>query len=127
MAPGNAGTAQIAHNLDIGSNDIEPLAKIARGKGIDLAVIGPEAPLADGIVDRFQSIGIPAFGPTKAATQIESSKVFAKEFMKKVGVPLTPRLAASRASATTSGSYRLLSRHSSSACAFNPISSAYFW
>jgi phosphoribosylamine--glycine ligase len=56
-------------------------------KGIELVVVGPEAPLADGIVDRFQTIGIPIFGPTKGATQIESSKAFAKGLMQKFGIP----------------------------------------
>ena len=87
VASGNAGTAQIACNLDISPTDIESLAKAAREKKIDLTVVGPEAPLADGIVDRFQRIGIPIFGPTKAATQIESSKVFAKELMQKYNIP----------------------------------------
>ena len=87
VAPGNAGTAQIAHNLDIGYGSIEELAKIAREKGIELVVVGPEAPLAEGIVDRFQSIGMPIFGPTKGATQIESSKAFAKGLMQKYGIP----------------------------------------
>ena len=86
-APGNAGTAQIAHNLNISSTDIESLVKIAREKRIELAVIGPEAPLADGIVDYFQGIDIPIFGSTKKATEIESSKVFAKELMQKYGIP----------------------------------------
>jgi len=87
VAPGNAGTAQIAHNLNISPGNIEELAKIAQEKGIELVVVGPEAPLADGIVDHFQGIGIPIFGPTKAATQIESSKVFAKELMQKYKIP----------------------------------------
>ena len=87
VAPGNAGTAKLAHNLEISPTNIEGLVKIAREKGIELVIIGPEAPLADGIVDRFQSIGIPIFGPTKGATQIESSKVFAKELMQKYGIP----------------------------------------
>ena len=87
MAPGNAGTAQIAHNLDISPGNMEGLAKIVQGKGIELVVVGPEALLAEGIVDRFQGIGIPIFGPTKGATQIESSKVFAKGLMQKYGIP----------------------------------------
>ncbi|MBI3931564.1 MAG: phosphoribosylamine--glycine ligase [Chloroflexi bacterium] len=86
-APGNAGTAQIARNLDTDPSNIEGLAKVARGKGIELVVIGPEALLAEGIVDRFQSIGIPTFGPTKGATQIESSKAFARGLMQKYGIP----------------------------------------
>ncbi len=87
VAPGNAGTTKIAHNLDINPTDIESLAKVAQEKRVELVVVGPEAPLADGIVDRFQGIGIPIFGPTKAATQIESSKVFAKELMQKHKIP----------------------------------------
>ena len=87
VAPGNAGTAKIANNLDISPTDIESLVKIAQEKRIELVVVGPEAPLADGIVDRFQGIGIPIFGTTKAATQIESSKVFAKELMRKYKIP----------------------------------------
>ncbi len=87
VAPGNASTAQIAHNLTLSPSDIEGLAKIAQEKSIDLAVIGPEVPLANGIVDHFQSIGIPTFGPTQKATEIESSKVFAKELMQKYNIP----------------------------------------
>ena len=86
-APGNAGTAQVARNLNIKPTDIKSLAKIAQEKGIDLVVVGPEAPLASGIVDYFQGIGIPIFGPTKLATEIESSKVFARELMQKYGIP----------------------------------------
>jgi len=87
VAPGNAGTAQLAHNLDIDPNDIKSLAEVAQEKSIELVVVGPESPLADGIVDHFQSIGIPIFGPTKSATEIESSKVFAKELMQKYNIP----------------------------------------
>jgi len=87
VAPGNAGTASIAQNLNIAPSDIEELGKVARDKHVDLAVIGPESPLTQGIVDHFDSLGIPAFGPTKAATQIESSKVFARNLMQKYGIP----------------------------------------
>jgi len=87
VAPGNAGTASIAHNLNIRSNDIEALAKAAQDIGIELTVVGPEAPLAAGIVDRFEHLGIPIFGPTKAATRIESSKVFAKKLTQKYAIP----------------------------------------
>ena len=86
-APGNAGTAQVARNLNIKPTDTKSLAKIAQEKGIDLVVVGPEAPLASGIVDYFQGIGIPIFGPTKLATEIEASKVFARELMQKYGIP----------------------------------------
>jgi len=87
VAPGNAGIAKLAHNLDISPTNIEGLVKVAQEKSIELVVIGPEAPLADGIVDRFQDVGIPIFGSTKKATQIESSKVFAKELMQRYGIP----------------------------------------
>jgi len=87
VAPGNAGTAQIASNLDISPTNLDALTKAAQEKRIDLVVIGPEAPLAGGIVDKLQSLGIPAFGPTKEAALIESSKVFAKKLMQKYGIP----------------------------------------
>jgi phosphoribosylamine--glycine ligase len=87
VAPGNAGTARIAHNLDINPNNVVSLSKVAQEKRIELAIIGPESPLANGIVDHFQGIGVPIFGPTKKATEIESSKVFAKELMQKYGIP----------------------------------------
>ena len=86
-APGNAGTAAIAENLNSHPTNIEGLAKAAKEKGVDLIVVGPEAPLASGIVDYFSGLGIPIFGPTRAATQIESSKVFARGLMKKYGIP----------------------------------------
>ncbi len=87
IAPGNAGTAQIAQNLDISATDIDSLLIAAAGNNIDLTVVGPEAPLAAGIVDKFQAKGMPIFGPLRAAAQIESSKVFAKSLMLKYGIP----------------------------------------
>jgi phosphoribosylamine--glycine ligase len=89
-APGNAGTAQVAHNLNISPTDIESLVKVAQENKIDLTVVGPEAPLAEGIADQFLARGMQIFGPTKAATQIESSKVFAKELMQKYNIPCAP-------------------------------------
>jgi len=86
-APGNAGTASIAHNLDIKPDDIEALAKTASEKKIDLTVVGPEAPLAEGIADQFLIRGLQIFGPTRQATELESSKVFAKELMQKYKIP----------------------------------------
>jgi phosphoribosylamine--glycine ligase len=86
-APGNAGTAKIARNLDIKPNDIEALAKTAADEKIDLTVVGPEAPLADGIADQFLIRGLQIFGPTRQATEIESSKVFAKKLMQKYKIP----------------------------------------
>ena len=87
VAPGNAGTAQIAVNLDISPTNLDALAGAAKENKIDLVVVGPEAPLAAGIVDKLQSLGIPAFGPTKEGALIESSKVFAKRLMHKYGIP----------------------------------------
>jgi len=86
-APGNAGTAAIAENLNLRPTDIEGLGKAAKEKGVDLVVVGPEAPLASGIVDYFDNLGIPIFGPTRAAAQVESSKVFARNLMEKCGIP----------------------------------------
>ena len=86
-APGNAGTARISENLEIAANDIKSLSKAAQQKNIDLVVVGPEVPLAEGIVDHFESIGIPIFGASKLAAEIESSKVFSKGLMQKYNIP----------------------------------------
>ena len=86
-APGNAGTAKIASNVPISETDIDGLLTFATQHVIDFTVVGPEAPLADGIVDRFQEAGLSIFGPTKAAARIESSKSFAKDLMLRAGVP----------------------------------------
>jgi len=86
VAPGNAGTAAIAENLSLQPSDVEALGEVAKDEGIDLVVVGPEAPLASGIVDHFDSLGVPIFGSTKAATQLESSKVYARDLMQKYGI-----------------------------------------
>ena len=86
-APGNAGTGARAHNLDISPTDIEGLAAAAQNHDIDLTMVGPEAPLAEGIVDHFSRLGLIAFGPTREAARLESSKIFAKELMTKYGIP----------------------------------------
>ena len=86
-APGNAGIAQLAECVAIADTDVEQLLSFAREQQIDLCVVGPEAALAAGVVDAFRAAGIPVFGHTKAATQIESSKEFAKELMVKYNVP----------------------------------------
>jgi phosphoribosylamine---glycine ligase len=86
-APGNAGIGQTAINLDIKATDFPGLTKAVQEKRIDLIVVGPEDPLAMGIVDHFQKLGIPAFGPTQAAAQLEASKVFSKDLMQKYGIP----------------------------------------
>ena len=90
VAPGNAGTAEIATNVAIPAANVEALVKFARSEGVDLTVVGPEAPLAAGIVDRFRSARQPVFGPTKAAARVETSKVFAKELMLAYGIPTAP-------------------------------------
>ncbi len=86
-APGNAGTAQLATNVPIGSEDIEGLLKFACAEKIGLTVVGPEAPLCAGIVDAFQSSGLRVFGPGKAAARIEGDKAHAKRLMRLAGVP----------------------------------------
>ena len=89
VAPGNAGIAleNKVENLDIKAEDIEGLVNFARSESIDLTIIGPEAPLVAGIVDRFQAEGLKCFGPSKAAAQLEGSKAFAKEFLEKYEIP----------------------------------------
>ncbi len=86
-APGNAGTAEDVTNVDIDSTDIERLVKFAKNEQIGLTIVGPEAPLVAGIVDRFQRAGLRVFGPSRQAAQLEGSKVFAKEIMRLANVP----------------------------------------
>lgn len=86
-APGNAGTALDGENVAIPVSDIGRLRTFAKENEIDLTVVGPEAPLVDGIVDEFQSAGLRVFGPNKAAARLEGSKAFAKDIMRKAGVP----------------------------------------
>ena len=86
-APGNAGIAQLAECVTISDTDVEQLLAFARAHQIDLCVVGPEASLAAGVADAFRAAGIPVFGHSKAATQIESSKEFAKQLMAKYHVP----------------------------------------
>jgi phosphoribosylamine--glycine ligase len=87
VAPGNGGTARDRRmqNVSIAGNDA--LADFVAAEGIALTVVGPEAPLAGGVVDAFRARGLPIFGPTRAAAQLESSKDFAKAFMKRHGIP----------------------------------------
>jgi len=86
-APGNAGIAVNASILNIKPTDIAALAAAAQEHKIDLTVVGPEVPLAYGIVDLFESRGLRVFGPSRAAARIEASKVFSKELMQKYGIP----------------------------------------
>jgi phosphoribosylamine--glycine ligase len=86
-APGNAGLAEQARCMPIAATDLDALVALADAERPVLTIIGPEAPLALGIVDRFRERRLPIFGPSKAAAQIESSKVFAKQLMMDAGVP----------------------------------------
>ena len=86
-APGNAGIAEDAECVAIGVEDVDALVSFARDNAIDMTVVGPEAALAVGLVDAMEAAGLNAFGPTKAAARIESSKEFAKQIMTKYNVP----------------------------------------
>ncbi len=86
-APGNAGTEELGSNVALSPNDLAGLVRFARENGIGLTVVGPDDPLAAGLVDEFQKAGLRIFGPTQSAARLESSKVFAKEIMRSTGVP----------------------------------------
>ena len=89
VAPGNAGTARESktRNVAVSSNDTDALAALAQQENVALTIVGPEAPLVAGLVDRFQELGLPCFGPTAAAAQLEGSKAFTKDFMARHGIP----------------------------------------
>lgn len=86
-APGNAGTASVAENVDIPVTDIAGLVQFAQHQQIDLTVVGPEKPLILGVVDAFEAAGLRIFGPTAENARLEGSKVFSKQLMKQAGVP----------------------------------------
>src|SRR5213082_789905 len=86
-APGNAGTAEIGENVPIPASDLEALLRFAKENHVNLTVVGPDDPLAAGIIDLFASEKLRAFGPTKSAARIESSKIFAKELMRAQKIP----------------------------------------
>lgn len=86
-APGNGGIASLAQCVPIKAMDIEGITSFAKSEGIDLVVVAPDDPLAAGMVDALENAGIRAFGPVKAAAEIESSKVFSKNLMKEYGIP----------------------------------------
>ncbi len=86
-APGNAGIAQEAECVKIASDDLRALYAFAKDNQVDLAMVGPEAPLVEGLVDHFRAGGLTVVGPTKSAARLEGSKSFAKEFMHKYGIP----------------------------------------
>jgi phosphoribosylamine---glycine ligase len=84
---GNGGTDELATPLPLDPTDVRGIASWADGEGVDLVVVGPETPLADGLVDELEKRSVPAFGPTAAAAELESSKAFSKELMEAAGVP----------------------------------------
>src|SRR3972149_11714889 len=87
VAPGNAGTAADAENVAIPATDVSKLLEFARQNAIDLTVVGPEATLAAGLVDAFHGAGLRAFGPTRGAAELETSKVFCKNLLRHADVP----------------------------------------
>lgn len=87
VAPGNGGTARDVRLTNVPFTDVQALREWAQAEGIALTVVGPEAPLAAGVVDEFRAHGLRIFGPTRAAAQLESSKAFSKAFMKRHGIP----------------------------------------
>lgn len=87
VAPGNPGTAAIAENVPLAATDIPSLVSFAKERAVGLTIVGPDDPLALGVVDSFKAAGLPVFGPTKAAARIESSKAFAKQLMREIGIP----------------------------------------
>ncbi len=86
-APGNPGIEQFAASVPLKANDVKGLLKFAKEEKIDLTVVGPEQPLVEGIVDVFEKNGLKIFGPSKAAAQLEGSKVFSKKFMEHHHIP----------------------------------------
>ncbi len=87
IAPGNAGTAEEGENVNIAANDIPGLIKFAQNNQIGLTVVGPEGPLVEGVVDAFQAAKLRVFGPSRAAAQLEGSKIFCKEMLRHADVP----------------------------------------
>ena len=86
-APGNSGTAGLGENLPIADDDLDGILAAAESRAADLVVVGPEIPLAMGLADRLTAAGIPAFGPSQAAAQLEASKSFARDVMAAADVP----------------------------------------
>lgn len=86
-APGNAGTSLVAENVGINVTDVAKLAEFAKRNGVDMTVVGPEAPLVEGIVDEFEKQGLRIFGPSRAASFLEGSKIFTKNLLRKYRIP----------------------------------------
>jgi phosphoribosylamine--glycine ligase len=87
VAPGNAGTAANPDMMNVSITDIDALVQFAKDENISVTIVGPEAPLSEGVVDTFQAAGLKIFGPTQAAAQLESSKDFSKAFMIRHNIP----------------------------------------
>jgi len=89
VAPGNAGTAREpgVRNVPVAAEDIDGLVALAQEEHVGLTIVGPEAPLVAGVVDRFDALGLPCFGPSAAAAQLEGSKAFTKDFLARHGIP----------------------------------------
>ena len=89
VAPGNAGTARetALRNVEVSVTDFDGLVKLVQDEGVAFTVVGPEQPLVGGIVDRFTAEGLPCFGPSMGAAQLEGSKAFTKEFMARYDIP----------------------------------------
>jgi phosphoribosylamine---glycine ligase len=100
VAPGNAGTATESkvRNVEVGAEDIAGLTRLASAERVDLTIIGPEAPLVAGVVDAFKAADLRCFGPTQAAARLEGSKAFAKEFLRRHGIPTARSATFTRAS-----------------------------
>ena len=87
LAPGNAGTKEVAENLSISPSNFDDVAKTIKAHKIGMLIVGPEAPLVDGIVDYLEKNNINVFGPNKLASQLEGSKIFTKNLCKKYKIP----------------------------------------
>jgi len=100
VAPGNAGTATEpkVRNVAVAAEDIAALTRLARSEGVDLTIVGPEAPLVAGVVDAFSAAGLACFGPKRACAQLEGSKAFAKQFLRRHGIPTARSATFTRAS-----------------------------
>src|ERR1700761_9497858 len=90
IAPGNAGTALLGTNVAVSATDLDDLVAWAKKEKPDLTVVGPEAPLCAGVVDRFEQAGLPIFGPNAAAARLEGSKVYSKNVVLKHNLPTAP-------------------------------------
>ena len=86
-SPGNAGTAILGTNHNIPANDVNGIVLLAKNLNIDLVVVGPEAPLVNGLSDRLNEVGIACFGPNSIGAKLEGSKLYAKEIMKSLKIP----------------------------------------